>query len=80
MDIMTVRPDGSGEKNITNTPTSIEQYAQWSPDGKKLVFNSYPLNYGAGGYEEAGNLMVIDLASLTQKLIATNVIFGFFTR
>lgn len=80
VDIMTVRPDGSGEKNITNTPASIEQYAQWSPDGKKLVFNSYPLNYSPGSYEEAGNLMVIDLASLTQKLIATNVIFGFFTR
>ncbi len=79
VDVMTVRPDGSGEKNITNTPDAIEQYPQWSSDSKKIVINSFTLNYGkANNY--TGNIVVIDMAAQTPKLIATNAILGFFSR
>ncbi|MBI3257904.1 MAG: PD40 domain-containing protein [Ignavibacteriae bacterium] len=79
IDIMTIRPDGKEEKNITDTPDAIEQYPQWSADSKKIVINSFSLNYGKSN-NISGNIVVIDIATLTPKLIATNAILGFFTR
>src|SRR5918995_3438955 len=39
-DIWTVKPDGSGRHNLTNTPNIGEEDPDFSPDGKKLAFAS----------------------------------------
>lgn len=36
-DIWTIRPDGTGLTNLTNSP-EFERDAKWSPDGTKVVF------------------------------------------
>jgi TolB protein len=37
-DLMTVRLDGTHERNVTNTSVVIERYGIWSPDGREIVF------------------------------------------
>jgi len=39
-DIYTIRPDGTGLLNLTNTPDLSESGAEWSPDGTKILFRS----------------------------------------
>ena len=39
-DIYTIRPDGTGLLNLTNTPDLSESTAEWSPDGTKILFRS----------------------------------------
>ena len=39
-DLYTIRPDGTGLTNLTNTPDIGEGYADWSPDGSRIVFTS----------------------------------------
>jgi TolB protein len=39
-------PDGSEQRNLTNHPAQ-ENYATWSPDGKKLAF----ISNRSGGYD-----------------------------
>jgi TolB protein len=39
-DIWTVKPDGSGRHNLTNTPNSYEEDPDFSPDGNKIAFAS----------------------------------------
>lgn len=40
-DIFTARADGSGEKNLTNDPTSWDTTPGWSPDARKIVYSRW---------------------------------------
>jgi TolB protein len=37
-DLMTVRVDGTHERNLTRSPGIVDHYATWSPDGREIVF------------------------------------------
>jgi TolB protein len=37
-DLMTVRLNGTGERNLTRSPGILERNAVWSPDGREIVF------------------------------------------
>jgi Tol biopolymer transport system component len=41
-DIYTIKVDGSGETNLTNSLSNYEALPNWSPDGAKIAFDSYP--------------------------------------
>ena len=40
-DLFLMRPDGSGRRNITNTPDYEEGGPRFSPDGKKLLYRRF---------------------------------------
>lgn len=39
-EIYLMNADGSGQTRLTNTPTANEDFVNWSPDGKKLVYST----------------------------------------
>lgn len=39
--IFTIKPDGTGKKQLTNDPSTNNQTPAFSPDGKKIVFVRY---------------------------------------
>jgi Tol biopolymer transport system component len=41
-DLFLVRPDGSGSRNITNTPDFYEGGIRFSPDGKQILYRRIP--------------------------------------
>jgi TolB protein len=38
-DLMTVRVDGTHERNLTRSPGIVDHYGIWSPDGREIVFS-----------------------------------------
>jgi Tol biopolymer transport system component len=40
-DLSSVRPDGSGLRQLTNTPRRSEESPRFSPDGRRLVYNAW---------------------------------------
>ena len=40
-DLFAIRPDGSGEVNLTDDPAAIDHAANWSPDGAWLAFSKF---------------------------------------
>ena len=41
-DLWVMSPDGSGQTALTKTPGTWEYWAQWSPDGTKLLYTLWP--------------------------------------
>jgi Tol biopolymer transport system component len=41
-DILTMRADGTGEENLTNSPGLLEHEPSWSPNGGKIAFARAP--------------------------------------
>jgi TolB protein len=37
-DLMTVRANGTGERNLTRSPGLLDRYGIWSPNGREIVF------------------------------------------
>jgi TolB protein len=37
-DLITMRVNGTGERNLTNSPRIVDYYAVWSPDGREIAF------------------------------------------
>ena len=38
-DLMTMRVNGTGERNLTGSPGVVDHYGVWSPDGHEIVFS-----------------------------------------
>lgn len=38
-DLMTMRVDGTGERNLTRSPGVVDYFANWSPDGREIAFS-----------------------------------------
>jgi TolB protein len=38
VDLMTMRVDGTHERNLTRSPGVVDRYGIWSPDGREIVF------------------------------------------
>jgi TolB protein len=51
-EIFLVDPDSGDARNLTRSPRSSERYPSWSPDGKRVAFNS--------GRDGTFNLYLID--------------------
>ena len=41
-DILTMKADGSAERNLTNTPGVVDTQPTWSPNGRKIAFTRGP--------------------------------------
>ena len=54
-DLFLMRPDGSGKRNITNTPDFEEAGPRFSPDGTKLLYRRLPhgaaINHDKWGFQ-----------------------------
>ena len=44
-DIQVIRPDGTGQLNLTNTPSRMENSPLWSPDGSRILFTTWDQNW-----------------------------------
>ena len=61
--IFIVNKDGSEFQEILNTPYVDEQYPQWSPDGRTILFNR------ADGGDKQHGIYTIDLSTKEIKTL-----------
>ena len=62
-DVWVMNADGSGQTNLTNTPSASHSRPDWSPDGSKIAFTSnydgnfeiYAMNAGGGNVTRLTN-------------------------
>jgi dipeptidyl aminopeptidase/acylaminoacyl peptidase len=67
-ELYTIRADGSGGANLTNSPKTADLYPHASPDGRRVCF---VVDEGAGG-EKARNVYCINADGTGRTLVATN--------
>lgn len=48
-DVWMMNADGTGQQNLTRTPTAYEFWPQWSPDGARLTFTRTELFFSGEG-------------------------------
>ena len=65
-DLWVVHPDGTGKRNVTNTPSVNESHPHWRPEGRRIIFNA-TTDVTVEGNEEVYemNLTGSDLRKLT---------------
>jgi Tol biopolymer transport system component len=39
-DVFTMRADGTSERNLTNSPGKQDRWPDWSPDARRIAFDS----------------------------------------
>lgn len=62
-DIFVVHSDGSGLKRLTNTPNRVEFWANWSSDGKEVLFQD----------ASSGKLKAISVDTLAERPVGTTL-------
>lgn len=68
LDIYTVNYDGSGFRQVTNTPDAYEDYPQWSPDGTQIAFTF--------GSEAGYGLAIIDVDGRNRRQLTSRSLYG----
>jgi Tol biopolymer transport system component len=71
-DIYLVRSDGSGLRNLTNTPTADEMAPVWSPDGTRIAF----IRSASEGLFQGPSSLVITEASTGRNQSTTEIEAG----
>ena len=66
-DIFVVHSDGSGLRRLTNTPNRVEFWANWSSDGKEVLFQD----------ASSGKLKAISVDTLAERNVGTTLVAPF---
>lgn len=61
-DIWTIHTDGTGLRRLTNTPSRVELFPVWSPDGTQVAFEAL---VASGVF----NIFAVDVATGTERLL-----------
>lgn len=77
-DVWMMNADGSGQQNLTRTPTIYETWPQWSPDGSRMTFTRIELFFNSDGQNSGTSqrIMIADAdASDAVPLVPANTAF-----
>jgi Tol biopolymer transport system component len=64
-DLLSVRPDGTGERRLTDTPGVDERSPAWSPDGTRIAFARYESGLERG----SGDLWTADAGGGHERML-----------
>jgi Tol biopolymer transport system component len=62
-DVFVVHSDGTGLKRLTNTPNRVEFWANWSSDGKEVLFQD----------ASSGKLKAVSIDTLAERAVGTTL-------
>ena len=73
-DLFLVRPDGSGRRNITNTPEYHELGVRFSPNGRQILFRRLPkaTKFAHGNWGALGQLVVANSDGTNAQALGGN--------